>query len=123
VVHFFAFGCINCIHNYPWYKEWQTDFAGKGVTIVGIQTPETQSEEDNEQLRLSLEKNGLNFPVVMDKQKKMWQLYYNNIWPAVYIIDKRGRVRYWWYGELDWQGAGNQKNARRQIEQLLAEPE
>jgi hypothetical protein len=41
----------------------------------------------------------------------------------VYIIDKRGRVRYWWYGELDWQGAGNQKNARRQIEQLLAEPD
>lgn len=123
VVHFFAFGCINCIHNYPWYKEWQSDFAGKGVTIVGIQTPETQTEEDNEQLRQSLEKNGLTFPVAMDKQKKMWQLYYNNIWPAVYIIDKHGRVRYWWYGELDWQGAGNQKNARRQIEQLLAEPE
>lgn len=123
VVHFFAFGCINCIHNYPWYKEWQADLAGKGVTIVGIQTPETQAEEDNELLRQSLEKNGLTFPVAMDKQKKMWQLYYNNIWPAVYIIDKRGRVRYWWYGELDWQGAGNQKNALRQIEQLLAEPE
>jgi peroxiredoxin len=122
VVHFFAFGCINCIHNYPWYKEWQDSFDGKGVTIVGIHTPETHAEEDNEQLRLSLEKNGLKFPVAVDKEKKMWQLYYNNIWPAVYIIDKRGRLRYWWYGELDWQGAGNQANARRQIEQLLAEP-
>jgi peroxiredoxin len=51
----------------------------------------------------------------------MWKAWYNGIWPSVYIIDKQGRVRYWWYGELDWQGAGNQKVARQQIEKLLAE--
>ncbi|MCI0491409.1 MAG: redoxin domain-containing protein [Planctomycetes bacterium] len=122
VVHFFAFGCSNCINNYPWYREWQNDLAGKGVTIVGIHAPETEAETDNEQLRLSLEKHELKFPVAVDKEKKMWQAYHNGIWPTVYIVDKQGRVRYWWYGELDWQGAGNQKNVRRQIEQLLAEP-
>ena len=121
VVHFFAFGCINCIHNYPWYKEWHERLKGKGVTIVGIHTPETQTETDNELLRASLEKNGLKFPVAVDKQKKMWQAWSNNIWPSVYIIDKHGRLRYWWYGELDWEGAGNQRVAERQIEQLLAE--
>jgi hypothetical protein len=44
------------------------------------------------------------------------------IQPSMDLIDRQGRVRYWWYGELDWQGAGNQKIARQQIEQLVAEP-
>ncbi|MBA3483547.1 MAG: redoxin domain-containing protein [Pirellulales bacterium] len=122
VVHFFAFGCINCIHNYPWYREWHDAFAGKEVTIIGIHTPETQAETDVEQLRLSLEKHELKFPVAVDADKKIWQAWYNGIWPSVYLIDRQGRVRYWWYGELDWQGAGNQKVARQQIEQLLGEP-
>lgn len=121
VVHFFAFGCINCIHNYPWYKDWHQRLTDKGVAIVGIHTPETESETKNELLQASLKSQGLKFPVAVDKEKKMWQAWYNGIWPSVYIIDKKGRVRFWWYGELDWQGAGNQKVAERQIEQLLAE--
>jgi peroxiredoxin len=121
VVHFFAFGCINCIHNYPWYKDWHERLADRGVAIVGIHTPETASEADNELLQASLEEQDLKFPVAQDKQRKMWQAWYNGIWPSVYIIDKRGRLRYWWYGELDWQGAGNQKIAERQVAQLLAE--
>lgn len=121
VVHFFAFGCINCIHNYPWYKEWHDAYQGKEVAIIGIHTPETQTETDNDLLRASLEKNGLKFPVAVDKEKAMWKAWYNNMWPSVYIIDKQGRLRYWWYGELDWEGAGNQEVARQQIDQLLAE--
>jgi peroxiredoxin len=123
VVHFFAFGCVNCINNYPWYREWHDAWQGQGVTIIGIHTPETEAETDNEQLRQSLEQHGLKFPVAVDKQKAMWNAWFNGIWPSVYIIDKQGRLRYWWYGELDWQGAGNQAVARRQIEQLLAEPD
>jgi peroxiredoxin len=122
VVHFFAFGCYNCKNNYPWYREWQDAFTGRGVTIVGIHTPETTAEEDNAALQTSLDEHGLKFPIAVDKKKTMWTAWYNNIWPAVYIIDKRGRVRFWWYGELDWQGAGNQKVARGQIELLLKEP-
>jgi peroxiredoxin len=121
VVHFFAFGCINCIHNYPWYREWRQAYEGKDVALIGIHTPETKTEEDNAKLKASLVKNELKFPVAVDKEKAMWKAWYNNIWPSVYIIDKQGRVRYWWYGELDWQGAGNQKVARQQIEKLLAE--
>ena len=123
VVHFFAFGCINCIHNYPWYKEWHDAFQGQDVAIIGIHTPETKTEEDNSLLEASLQKNDLKFPVAVDKEKAMWKAWYNGIWPSVYIIDKQGRLRYWWYGELDWEGAGNQKVARQQIEKLLAEPQ
>jgi len=121
IVHFFAFGCINCIHNYPWYKEWHDAYQGQDVAIIGIHTPETKTEEDNSLLEASLAKNELKFPVAVDKEKAMWKAWYNNMWPSVYIIDKQGRLRYWWYGELDWEGAGNQKVARQQIDQLLAE--
>jgi peroxiredoxin len=122
VVHFFAFGCSNCINNYPWYREWHEAFQGKDVALIGIHTPETEFETDVAQLRASMEKHELKFPVAVDKEKKMWQAWYNNMWPSVYIIDKQGRVRFWWYGELNWENAGNQNVARRQIEQLLAEP-
>lgn len=122
VVHFFAFGCVNCKNNYRWYNDWQQRLPAKGVVIIGIHTPETAAEADTERLRASIEKNGLKFPVAVDKQKKMWQAWYNGIWPSVYLVDKHGRVRFWYYGELDWQGAGRQKVAEKQIEQLLAEP-
>jgi peroxiredoxin len=121
VVHFFAFGCSNCINNYPWYREWHDAFQGQDVALIGIHTPETQTEEDNDLLRESMKNRDLKFPVAVDKDKKMWTAWYNGIWTSVYIIDRQGRVRYWWYGELDWQGAGNQKVARKQIEELLAE--
>ena len=43
------------------------------------------------------------------------------MWPSVYLIDKQGRIRYWWYGELNWKGAGGQKIMAQRIEELLAE--
>ena len=123
VIHFFAFGCINCIHNYPWYRQWQEELDGKGVKIIGVHTPETKTEEDNEHLKKSLAEHKLNFAVAVDKSKANWNAWHNNIWPSVYLIDKQGRLRYWWYGELDWQGAGGQKVARQKIDDLLAEPD
>ena len=121
VVHFFAFGCSNCVNNYPWYREWQDGFKGSEVTMIGIHTPETQAENDVEQLREKLLDNDLRFPVAVDNQKQNWQAWSNSMWPSVYLIDKQGRVRYWWYGELDWQGTGGQKLARQRIDKLLAE--
>lgn len=123
VVHFFAFGCSNCINNYPWYREWHDAFAEKDFVQIGIHTPETSTEADNNLLRASLKERELKFPVAVDKNRTMWDAWSNSMWPSVYIIDRQGRVRYWWYGELDWQGAGNQRVARKQIEALLAEPQ
>jgi peroxiredoxin len=121
VVHFFAFGCSNCINNFPWYREWHAAFQGQDFALIGIHTPETQAEQDNQALRAALDQHQLKFPVAVDKQKKMWQAWYNGVWPSVYIIDRQGRVRSWWYGELNWQDSGNQRVARQQIEELLAE--
>lgn len=121
VVHFFAFGCINCIHNYPWYREWAEKYSPSEVTIVGIHTPETSAEQSVSALEKKLTENKLTFPIAVDNDKKNWDAWGNNMWPSVYLIDKEGYVRAWWYGELDWQGAGGQKVLSQRIDELLKE--
>ena len=57
----------------------------------------------------------------MDNGRHNWNAWANRMWPSVYLIDKNGNVRYWWYGELNWKGAGRQKFMAQKIEELLAE--
>jgi thiol-disulfide isomerase/thioredoxin/Spy/CpxP family protein refolding chaperone len=121
VVHYFAFGCINCIHNYPTYREWQDELAGKNVQIIGIHTPETKSEHNVETLKGKLKAEELRFPVIVDNELANWNAWGNGMWPSVYILDKQGYLRTFWAGELKWQGATGDKQMRQKIEQLLAE--
>lgn len=121
IVHFFAFGCINCVHNYPWYREWEEKYPRSEVTIVGIHTPETTEEQSITTLERKLKQNKLGFPVAVDNDKANWDAWGNTMWPSVYIVDKEGFVRTWWYGELDWQGAGGQKIMEQKIDALLKE--
>jgi len=121
VVHFWTFGCGNCIANYPAYKMWHEAFADRGLTIIGIHTPETKGEQDVEKLRRKAKDNDLAFPIVSDNDRANWDAWANRVWPSVYLVDKSGRIRAWWYGELNWQGAKGEKRMRERIEALLAE--
>ena len=121
VVHFFAFGCINCIHNYPTYREWQRDLAGRDVQLIGIHTPETKSEHNVETLKSKLKAEELHFPVLVDNDRVHWNAFGNSMWPSVYVIDKQGYMRSFWAGELRWQGATGDKQMKQMIEALLAE--
>jgi peroxiredoxin len=121
VVHFYTFGCENCIHNYPAYKVWATNLVPKGLTIIGIHTPETDGEHKVDQVQAKAKEAGLRFPVLIDNDKKNWNAWGNGIWPSVYVIDKEGYVRAWWFGELNWKGAQGQKILTTRIEELLSE--
>ena len=121
VVHYFAFGCINCIHNYPTYREWQKELAGKNVQLIGIHTPETKAEHDVAKLQTKLKAEELEFPVLVDNEKANWNAWGNNMWPSVYVLDKRGYMRAFWSGELKWQGATGDAQMRTMIDELLAE--
>lgn len=121
VVHFWAFNCINCIHNLPHYKSWYESFPKSDLTIIGIHTPETEAERELANLESKVKEYGIAYPIVFDRSAANWKLWGNHIWPSVYLVDRQGRVRSWWYGELNWQGARGEQNMRRQIEQLLAE--
>jgi thiol-disulfide isomerase/thioredoxin len=112
LIHFWTFGCGNCIANYPAYKSWHQAYAGKGLTIIGIHTPETQGEHAVEKVREKARDNALTFPILVDNDRRNWDAWSNRVWPSVYLVDKRGRIRYWWYGELNWAGAKGEQLMR-----------
>jgi peroxiredoxin len=121
VVHFYACGCINCINNYPWYRQWHNDFSDKGAVLIGIHTPETEGERDLNHVRRKAADDKLAFPILIDPKNENWNAWGNSMWPSVYLIDKRGYLRHFWPGELDWQGNNGHQFMRKRIEELLAE--
>ncbi len=120
-VHFWAFGCINCIRNLPHYQAWHEKFPDKDLTIIGIHTPETAAERDLDKLRANIIERGIKYPVAFDLTGENWKAWANNLWPSVYLIDRQGQVRSWWYGELNWQGATGEAQMRERIAALIAE--
>lgn len=121
VVHFWAFGCINCARNLPHYGSWHEKYADKGLVIVGFHTPETQAERVVEAVRAKVAENSMKYPIAIDAASKNWGSWATRWWPSVYLVDKRGYVRFWWYGELNWQGTRGEEFLRQKIEELLKE--
>ncbi len=89
--------------------------------MLGVHTPEISRERDFDNVRKEAADDQLTFPILVDTEKKNWDAWGNSMWPSVYLIDKRGYVRYWWYGELNWQGADGEQRMRQRIEELLKE--
>lgn len=122
VVHFYAFGCGNCIRTLPYYNDWYKHFPASSFFIIGIHRPETKQERNIEKVRDKASKARMEYPVAIDNESLAWDSWANNIWPSIYIIDKNGFVRYWWYGELNWQGAESEKFMAERIRELIDEP-
>jgi thiol-disulfide isomerase/thioredoxin len=122
VVEFWAFGCINCLRNLPAYARWQKKFEGKSVTLIGVHSPETDAERQREKVVRQIEKLGITYPVLLDQQMINWKSWQQQVWPTVYLVDKIGRARFRWVGELAWMGAKGEELMAARIEQLLREP-
>ncbi len=120
-VHYYAFQCINCQRNLPHYKAWHDDYADDGLVIIGIQTPETDSERQLDRVSAAAKKEGIEYPVMLDSDSANWRAWSNTMWPTVYLIDKQGFIRTWWQGEMNWQGKPGEQQMRKNIEMLLAE--
>lgn len=121
LVHFYAFQCHNCVANFEHYKRWDETLKSQGVEVIGIQTPETSSERDPEKVISAAKKEGFKFPVLIDIESKNWSAWGNTMWPTVYVVDKKGYIRFWWQGELNWQGATTDKKVEAVVSQLLQE--
>jgi peroxiredoxin len=121
LIHFYAFECINCQRNLPRYNEWHREFAGQDVVLIGIQTPELESESDPGRIAEAAESAGTEYPVLMDLEGRNWNAWANTMWPTVYVIDRKGYIRSWWQGELNWQGAKGDREIAEQVKRLLAE--
>ena len=122
VVEFWTFGCSNCRANLPAYAKWHDQFKGKGVEIIGVHTPEFDSEKKLENVKAQVKKLGIEYPVLLDNQNQNWRNWNQRYWPTVYLVDKAGKVRAKWEGELDYNGASGSARMTKQIEALLAEP-
>lgn len=121
LVHFYAFQCHNCHANFEIYKRWHKELRDKGVVVVGIQTPETSAERDLKAVKKAAKEKGLDFPILVDLQSQNWNAWGNTMWPTVYVVDKRGYIRHWWQGELNWEGATGDKTIEKVVQTALSE--
>ncbi|MFO1064504.1 MAG: redoxin domain-containing protein [Pirellulales bacterium] len=121
IVHFYAFECVNCKRNLPIYAQWADRYKERDVAIIGIQTPETSAEADPKAVRSAATADRIQYPVLIDLERKNWKAWANTMWPTVYVIDRQGYIRFWWQGELRWQGASGDKTVQETIEALLKE--
>ena len=90
LVDFWTYSCINCIRTQPWLKAWDERYRDRGLTIVGVHSPEFPFEKDAGNVREAIERAGLAYPVVQDNDFQTWNAYANQYWPAEYFIDAAG---------------------------------
>lgn len=110
-----TFGCINCQHVMPSLKGWYADYKDQGFLIIGNHFPEFDFESDLDNLKEAVAKDGIEYPVALDNDGATWNAYHNIYWPALYLIDKRGHIRYVHFGE------GAYAEIESNIQTLLAE--
>jgi peroxiredoxin len=89
--------------------------------MMGIHTPETDQEKDLDKVKKKIKDLGITYPVVLDAKTDCWNSFGTAWWPSVFVIDKKGFVRQWWYGELNWKETKGEEMFRKKIEELLAE--
>jgi cytochrome c biogenesis protein CcdA/thiol-disulfide isomerase/thioredoxin len=115
LVDFWTYTCINCIRTLPYLKAWDQRYRDRGLVIVGVHTPEFPFERDAGNVEDAIAQNGLRYAVAQDNDYATWDAYGNQYWPAKYLIDARGQVRYVHFGE----GAYDKTEAA--VRRLLAE--
>jgi len=99
LVEFWTYSCINCIHVAPHVKQWHEQFKDQGLVVVGVHTPEYGYEKKLENLQAAVKRFGITYPVAQDNGYLTWNAYGNQYWPALYLIDKEGRIVYQHFGE------------------------
>ena len=115
LVEFWTFGCYNCRNIEPYIKAWHSTYASRGLVVIGIHSPEFSFERDVAAVRDYVTEHEVTFPVAIDNDFINWRRFENRYWPAIYLIDKRGVVRYVRIGE------GGYSATEQKIKQLLSE--
>jgi thiol-disulfide isomerase/thioredoxin len=103
LVDFWTYSCINCIRTMPFLKEWYSKYKKYGFEIIGIHTPEFDFERDIFNVKNAIKYFEIDYPVVLDNDLKLWTIYNNHYWPAHYIYDTQGKLRYTHFGEGEYE--------------------
>jgi thiol-disulfide isomerase/thioredoxin len=114
LVEFWTHECINCLHVLPHTRALYEKYAGQGLVVVGVHTPEYDEERDPSRVQDAIRRYGITWPVATDNGLQTWNAWGNRFWPALYLVDRDGRVVYRHFGE------GNYEETEQRIRQLLA---
>lgn len=115
VIEFWTFACYNCRNTIPTLKMWDARYRDKGLTIIGVHTPELDIERNIDSLRREITALGIAYAVVSDNDYATWKAYKVEAWPTLFVLDKQGRVRWSRVGE------GAYAETEEVIRKLLAE--
>ncbi len=99
LVEFWTFGCYNCRNVEPYVKEWHKKYADQGLVVIGVHSPEFRYERDVKNVKRYADEHGLTYAIPIDNDFAIWNRYGNRYWPAMYLIDKQGVIRYVRIGE------------------------
>lgn len=115
LVDFWTYTCINCIRTLPYVTSWYDKYRDMGFVVVGVHTPEFEFEKKTENVQKAIEQYGITYPVAQDNNYETWKNYNNRYWPAKYLIDANGKIRYTHFGE------GKYKETEENIQALIRE--
>lgn len=99
LIDFWTYSCINCIRTLPFVTSWYEKYKDKGFVVVGVHTPEFAFEREEKNVRAALKRHDITYPVALDNAYGTWDAYANRYWPAHYLFDAEGRLRYYHFGE------------------------
>jgi thiol-disulfide isomerase/thioredoxin len=115
LVDFWTYTCINWLRTLPYVRAWAEKYKEHGVVVIGVHTPEFPFEHDIENVRRAAQDMRVSYPIAVDNDYAIWDAVDNHYWPALYIADAQGRIRYHQFGE------GAYEQSEMIIQHLLAE--
>ena len=102
LVNFWTYSCINWMRAHPYVRAWSREYADKGLVTIGVHTPEFDFERNVENVTRAARANDIDYPIAVDNDRAIWRAFANEYWPALYVIDARGRIRHHRFGEGDY---------------------
>jgi cytochrome c biogenesis protein CcdA/thiol-disulfide isomerase/thioredoxin len=102
LIDFWTYSCINCLRTLPYLKDWDRRYRDRGLTTVGVHAPEFAFERVESNVRENADKLGVEYPIALDNDFGTWGVWHNQYWPAKYLIDRSGHVRYYHFGEGEY---------------------
>lgn len=115
LVDFWDYTCVNCIRTLPYVQAWHERYKDKGLTVIGVHTPEFTFAQYESNVERGIREFGLTYPIVIDSDREIWKAFANRYWPTKYLLDKDGYLRYGHFGE------GGYAECEQVIQELLSE--
>lgn len=99
LIEFWTFGCYNCTNTLPFINKWYEKYKSDKFEIIGIHSPEFDNERNFDNVKRNVDELGIKYPVLTDNEFSIWQKYDVHAWPTIFLIDKKGEIRYKKVGE------------------------